>query len=41
MIEDEEDVAAREATKGKWTQLAKLVGAKERIEEAAEDLILA
>jgi type I site-specific restriction-modification system R (restriction) subunit len=28
VIEDEEDVAARENTKGKWAELAKLVGAK-------------
>ncbi len=39
VIEDEEDVAAREKTKGKWTELAKLVGAKERIEEVAADLV--
>jgi type I restriction enzyme R subunit len=39
VIEDEEDVAARENTKGKWAQLAKLVGAKERVEEIARDLV--
>lgn len=39
VIEDEEDVAAREKTKGKWTELAKLVGAEERIEEIAADLV--
>ncbi len=43
VIEDEEDVSARESTKGKWAELAKLVGrlrdatpgqgAKERVEE--------
>ena len=35
VIEDEEDVSARESTKGKWAELAKLVGAKERVEEIA------
>ena len=39
VIEDEEDIAAREKTKGKWTELAKLVGAEERIKEVAADLI--
>ena len=39
MIEDEEDVSARESTKGKWAELAKLVGAKERVEEIAGDLV--
>ncbi|MEI6150501.1 MAG: type I restriction endonuclease subunit R, partial [bacterium] len=39
VIEDEEDVAARENTKGRWTQLAKLVGAKPRLAEVAADLI--
>lgn len=39
VIEDEEDIAAREKTKGKWTELAKLVGAKERIKEVTTDLI--
>ena len=34
VIEDEEDVFARESTKGKW---AKLVGAKERVEEIVAD----
>ncbi|MCP3956476.1 MAG: type I restriction endonuclease subunit R [bacterium] len=38
VIEDEEDIAAREKTKGKWTELAKLVGAEERIKEIAADL---
>ena len=33
MIEDEEDMAARETLKSKWTQLAKLVGARSRLEE--------
>jgi type I restriction enzyme R subunit len=39
VIEDEEDVAARENTKGKWAELAKLVGAKERVQEIAADLV--
>ena len=28
-----------EPTKGKWAQLAKLMGAKERLEEVAADLV--
>jgi len=39
VMEDEEDVAQREKTKGLWATLEKLVGAKERIEEVAKDLI--
>ena len=39
MIEDEEDISARESAKGKWAELAKLVGAKERVEEIAADLV--
>lgn len=39
VVEDEEDVAAREKTKGKWAQLAKLVGAQPRLEAIAEDLL--
>jgi type I restriction enzyme R subunit len=39
VIEDEEDVAARESTKSKWTQLAKLVGAQPRIEQVAADMV--
>ena len=39
VIEDEEDVAAREGTKSKWTQLAKLVGAQPRLEEVAQDFV--
>ena len=39
VIEDEEDIAAREKTKGKWTQLAKLVGAEPRIREVAADIV--
>jgi type I restriction enzyme R subunit len=39
VIEDEEDVAVRENTKSLWTQLAKLVGARPRLEEIARDLV--
>ena len=39
VMEDEEDLAAREATKSRWTQLAKLVGAKPRLKEVAQDMI--
>jgi len=39
VIEDEEDAAAREATKSRWTQLAKLVGAKPRIKALAADIV--
>jgi type I restriction enzyme R subunit len=39
VIEDEEDVSARERTKGKWAALEKLVGAEARIQEVAEDLV--
>jgi type I restriction enzyme R subunit len=39
VIEDEEDIAARESTKSRWTQLAKLVGAEPRIKEVAADLL--
>ncbi|MCR9117373.1 MAG: type I restriction endonuclease subunit R, partial [bacterium] len=39
VIEDEEDIADREKTKGNWTKLAKLVGAKPRLDEVAHDLI--
>ncbi len=39
VIEDEEDVAARESTKSQWTQLAKLVGAQPRLEEVARDFV--
>jgi len=39
VIEDEEDIAAREQTKSHWAELAKLVGAEPRIKEVAEDLI--
>jgi type I restriction enzyme R subunit len=39
VIEDEEDVTLRERTKGKWAALEKLVGAKPRLKEVAEDLV--
>ncbi len=39
VIEDEEDVSAREKTKSKWAALEKLVGAEPRIKEVAEDLV--
>ncbi len=37
-VEDEEDVAARETVKSKWTQLAKLVG-EQRLAEVARDFV--
>ncbi|MGL6159746.1 type I restriction endonuclease subunit R [Microbulbifer sp.] len=39
VIEDEEDIAAREKTKSEWTQLAKLVGAEPRLAQVASDLV--
>ena len=39
VVEDEEDLAARETVKSKWTQLAKLVGANPRLKEIASDMI--
>jgi type I restriction enzyme, R subunit len=39
VIEDEEDLAAREHTKGMWATLEKLVGTKERVDEVAADLV--
>jgi type I restriction enzyme R subunit len=39
VIEDEEDVAARESTKSKWAALEKLVGSEPRIEQVARDLV--
>ena len=39
VLEDEEDVAARESTKGRWAELAKLVGAEPRLKEVAKDFI--
>jgi type I restriction enzyme R subunit len=39
VFEDEEDVAQREAAKGKWAQLEKLVGAGPRLKQVAADLV--
>lgn len=39
IVEDEEDITLREKTKGVWSTLEKLVGAKERLEEIAADLV--
>lgn len=39
VMEDEEDVGAREKAKSKWAALEKLVGAEPRIKEVAEDLV--
>jgi type I restriction enzyme, R subunit len=39
VIEDEEDLSARERTKSRWAELTKLVGSKPRIKEVAADLI--
>ena len=39
VIEDEEDVATREKTKGRWAELARLVGAKPRLEQIAADMV--
>ena len=39
VFEDEEDVAQREAVKGRWAQLEKLVGAGPRLEQVAADLV--
>lgn len=39
VIEDEEDVAAREKTKGRWAELAKLVGTGPRLAEVAADVV--
>jgi type I restriction enzyme R subunit len=39
IIEDEEDVTAREQTKSRWAQLEKLVGSEPRLQEVAEDLV--
>ncbi len=40
IIEDEEDVAARESTKSQWAALEKLVGSEPRIEQVATDLVI-
>ena len=39
VVEDEEDIASREKTKGEWATLEKLVGSAPRIEQVARDLI--
>ncbi len=39
VIEDEEDADSREKTKGEWSRLEKLVGAKPRLEQIAIDLV--
>lgn len=39
VIEDEEDIARREHTKGMWAALEKLVGAAPRLTEIASDMI--
>ncbi|GAB1256157.1 type I restriction endonuclease subunit R [Aurantivibrio plasticivorans] len=39
VIEDEEDVAARESTKSKWAALEKLVGSEPRIALVGNDLV--
>lgn len=39
VIEDEEDVSAREKTKSQWSALEKLVGSEPRVEEVGKDLV--
>ena len=39
VIEDDEDLANREKTKGEWSRLEKLVGASARIKQVAEDIV--
>ena len=39
VVEEEEDLANREKTKGEWSRLEKLVGASPRIGQVAEDLV--
>lgn len=39
VMEDEEDIGAREKAKSKWAALEKLVGAEPRIKEVASDLV--
>jgi type I restriction enzyme R subunit len=39
IFEDEEELAAREASKSKWAALEKLVGAQPRIDEIAADIV--
>jgi type I restriction enzyme, R subunit len=39
VFEDEEDLAAREKSKGEWAALEKLVGADPRLQQVAKDLV--
>jgi type I restriction enzyme R subunit len=39
VIEDEEDLSAKEKAKGEWSKLEKLVGASPRIKQVAEDIV--
>jgi type I restriction enzyme R subunit len=39
VVEDEEDIASREKTKGAWATLEKLVGSKPRMRQVAMDLV--
>ncbi|WP_396622288.1 type I restriction endonuclease subunit R [Marinobacter sp. W-8] len=39
VVEDEDDVGARERTKGEWSRLEKLVGSGPRLQQVAEDLV--
>ena len=39
VFEDEEDMAQREAAKGRWAQLEKLVGSGPRLKQVAADLV--
>ena len=39
VIEDDEDVAAREKTKGRWAELTRLVGSGPRLAEVAADVV--
>lgn len=39
VIEDEEDMGAREKTKGEWSQLEKLVGSNPRLKDIAADFV--
>lgn len=39
VVEDEEDIASREKTKGEWAALEKLVGSAPRLQQVARDLV--
>ncbi|TRX03023.1 type I restriction endonuclease subunit R [Candidatus Methylobacter oryzae] len=39
LVEDDEDIGAREKTKGEWSRLEKLVGATPRLKQVAADLV--